>query len=232
MLTGLEQYYLERAGYFIRRQVDFPEGLLAQGREAALQRMADEATGAGDVPLTRDTRPLYALLGDPAMMEMLRGALGPALRLTGAALLFSEAQAWSRTFGPPLDAPDGEQRTALARFQHGLCLHLPFHEEVRMFVLPASHLEPLGQEEREAVQADLFATLPGQVRIRLQPGDVFVYNANLLRRTGKAPKQSRCALTFTVVSPAQPASGTTAPSSPDPGLLSELPSSLQALFGR
>jgi hypothetical protein len=235
MLTGQEQYYLERAGYFIRRQADLPERLVKSAYETAFSCLSGMTGEEMDLPLSYEMLPLFRLLGTPNVLITLRNILGADLRLSRVTILAAgdsdKGGLWHRDFAPSPMLSEGEQRAYLARFQNSLCLQMPFLLEEGMLVLPATHLEPVEQEDQQALQADPFAELPGQVRLRLQPGDVLFYNPNLFHRMDGQSERSRCVLTFTFPARVQPEAVPTTLLPVEAELLAELPPSLRLLLG-
>lgn len=89
--------------------------------------------------------------------------------------------AWHRDLGKP--GADDEE----AFMQRLDGLSLQFNAPVAdvdtfLHVVPASHRRASTQAEIDAAQAGLDGDMPGGVEIRLEPGDILYYNANLWHR--------------------------------------------------
>src|SRR5579872_3963209 len=140
MLTGLQQYHLERAGYFVQRGALSPEMVASclDATEHVLQKCLEhryphvQRTGEArddfwgiDHLFHPDVREpvLVDVLGSPDVLDTLEGVLGPQLRFHLATLLVDPKEkpyhrAWRRDMGQEdPEAPDGAQSAYLARWQ-------------------------------------------------------------------------------------------------------------------
>ncbi len=229
MLTGLELYYLERAGYFVRRGV-LTGGLLEACREAA-GRIAERGEAEEPVELLSpdaDEPALLEALAHPQIVGVPEDLFREHAACLQAYLLVPLSgeglrSAWHRDQGPDLDAPAGEQMAHLERYSRNIQVRAALQEDTSLLVMPGTHTTPLPPELRDPLRDDPCAELAGQVRIRLEPGDVVFYNGNLLHREEVADTQIRQTLHAVFVSLLQPP-----PRQEIPLLLSE-PASLQSL---
>jgi hypothetical protein len=226
MITGQEQYYLERAGYFVRRGalppeviaecLDAAERVVQKCRDGRYEHIRwsddsrDDFWGVNHLlhPAIRETT-LVNVLAHPGLRDPLEDALPPPLRYHLATLLVSPARkpyelAWHRDLGPDLDEPDDAQRAHLARFLQHLQLNAALLDDESLWVVPGTHAEPLLPEQYAAVKQDQCGDVPGQVCARLAAGDVVFYNANLLHRGWNRKKRPRRTLHATFVSLQQP----------------------------
>lgn len=86
---------------------------------------------------------------------------------------------WHRDDIPAEAGPD-EEMERLARPAFHAQYNLALFEDESLILVPGSHRRPRTETEREA---DPFAShLPGQLVVRLEPGDVAFYNNNILHR--------------------------------------------------
>jgi hypothetical protein len=253
LLTGQQQYHLERAGYFVRRDALSREEVASclAAAERVLQKCRDRRyphvrwTGEerDDIwgidhlfhPDLREPT-LVDVLGNPGILGALEDALGPNLRYHLATLLVDPLErryrpAWRRDTEP--DPPDGAQSAHLARWQEHLQFNAALVEDACLYILPGTHTTPLPSEQAERLREDPYAEIPGQVCARLATGDVLFYNANLLHRDACAPGRLRRTLHYAVVSTRQPVQ----PAAPQPWLaepdfLGSLTPRLRSLFDR
>jgi hypothetical protein len=171
VLTGLEQYAWERAGYFIRRAL-LPaatvERLLAMSR----------ATIDDDLRSTL----LPALLAEPSVAPLLVDLMGPSIGLASARLLERPREhRFGRATRVRLDAPAIEQQMRLAGDALSLTLSVALAPSEWLYVLPGTHTQAPTAEQAEKLLAGE-ADVPGQVRIRLMPGDALLRDRRIAHR--------------------------------------------------
>ncbi len=235
MLTGQEQYYFERAGYFVRREVLVGGDLIAcraAEREmgeyplekdvdsvspphqpslaCGTRRIAPNSGGSRDEWIISDLLPhepaLTAAFAHPRIHNALEDLLGPNAVSPRVSLLISPKQrsfrqAWRREQGPDLDDAPEKQRAYLAvRRTSLLVVHIALLEDHGLWVVPGTHDAPLLPEQRAALLNDACGDVPGQVCVRLAPGDAVFFSANLLHRQEGAPDRPRCTLRYAVTS--------------------------------
>lgn len=212
MLTGLELYYLERAGYFVRRGV--LTGALLEACREATRRIAERGEAEESVALLSpdaDEPALLEALAHPQILGVPEDLFREHAACLQAQLLVPLSgeglqSAWHRDQGPDLDAAAGEQMAHLERFSRNIHVRAALQEDESLLVMPGTHTTPLSPELRDPLREDPCAELTGQVRIRLEPGDVVFYNGNLLHREEVADMQIRQTLHAVFVSLLQPAS--------------------------
>lgn len=161
MLTGLEQYSLERAGYFIRRGFAPADLDLPRSHDPAqLERLVDFVT-----PIAIDV-------------------VGPNARFVGAEVEYGEADyaEWRRGYGILWNSEYGEQMSLLARTHAHLQVRIALKEDESLLLLPGTHASPPVEEDRAALVIGDSADTPGQVRVRLGAGDTLFWNTNVLHR--------------------------------------------------
>lgn len=152
MLTGLEQYSLERAGYFIRRAA-VPNGDVCEGLAGILNHVAETVESAlGHGPIA-----IYHGCDD--------GQLG-----------------WHRGFDIGWDLPPVEQIGVLARTMEHLQVRTAVMPDESLALLPGTHSAPPAPEDLEQLRLDPTADTPGMVRVRLAPGDALFWNTNVVHR--------------------------------------------------
>jgi hypothetical protein len=195
MLTGLEQYYWEKAGYFIRRQALSPEEVSSCLK--SLKRLSRERR-----TFSIETLPAHCLLamGNPTVLGIIKDLLEPGRRFHHAALQANVGEeripgTWTRDMlpeGNPLQAQDA----VLQRHQGCLTIRLAFSLDESLHVVPGSYVSPLPPEQIATLTADPHSDLEGAVCMRLAPGDALFYNPNLIHRTEINPAVSTCALEY------------------------------------
>jgi hypothetical protein len=163
MLTGLEQYSLERAGYFIRRAFIAPNVL-------------PDSIGHPAVTQAESPRKLVDLL-----LPTVQSALGqgPITPYTGSNA--GEA-GWTRGYPISWDLPPVEQIGALARTMEHLQVRAAVSRDESLALLPGTHAAPPSAEDAAQLRANPTADMPGMVRVRLAPGDTLFWNTNVLHR--------------------------------------------------
>jgi hypothetical protein len=254
MLTGQEQYYLERAGYFIRRaaltreEVEpllvAAERVMEKCRSGAQTKDSHSAgTQCGGTVVTHLFHPdvrevaLLEVLGDDAILGALRDALGPTVRYDSASLLVDPAEhgadgQWRRDLALRLDAPPNEQRAVLAKGQHALHVNLALLPDETLWLLPGTHTEPPSQEQAVAIVTEPTSDVPGQVCVRLQPGDAVFYSPNLLHRAKTDRAGPRRTLLYGVSASQANRPAAAEPWLTDSAFLRALPAALRPLFDR
>ena len=85
----------------------------------------------------------------------------------------------------------------LARLQRNVFANIAINRDESVYVLPGSHFEQLSSEFLEMMQRDSSAEIPGEVRIRLSPGDVWFYNGCLAMRSRNDKNKQRLTLQIT-----------------------------------
>jgi ectoine hydroxylase-related dioxygenase (phytanoyl-CoA dioxygenase family) len=255
MLTGQELYLFERAGYFVRHGV-LAGAALQACREAAQRvvekgraglyaevRWSDEARddfwGVNHIlhPTVREPALLEAL-ANPQVQSVIEDMFGEHARYHLATLLCSPARkpyhiAWHRDIGPNPDAPPAEQAAHLARYAAHVQFNGALVEDESLWVVPGTHLSPLLPEQREALRQNPRGDVPGQVCVRLEPGDFVFYNANLLHKGRNEEGRPRLTLHCAFVSLLLPElKRIPQPWLSDPSFLESLPERLRPLFER
>ena len=175
MVTGLEQYSLERAGYFVRRAAVDPE------RTAARMGSGLTCSRAG-----------FDLVGDLASFNAISADLLPSGRVTQAGMIYEEAirsRKWLRDIDVDPRLPAADQICALLSGPPAYGFRLAVRPECGLLVVPGSHAAPLSDEQASSL-VGCARGIPGAVLVRLEPGDLLCYHANLLRYDG--PISGRC----------------------------------------
>lgn len=162
MLSGQEQYYWERAGYFVRRRALSADALAREITTEAQGRALRVMAAAG----VRETA--RALLGEVV-------AVAPADGLTAGA-------GWRRGLEPPTDLTATAEMAWLARQPEQLWARVALEADETLRVLPGAHAELLPDAVRAAIADDPAGELEGAVRVRLAPGDAVFLSPRLLYR--------------------------------------------------
>jgi hypothetical protein len=243
MLTGLELYYLERAGYFVRRGA-LTGALLAACREAA-ERITEK--GQGGESAEQWYAILHPDLNEPALIEALAHpqiiGVPEDLYRDHAACWQAEilyhspgkgfGSAWHRDLRSDLDASPEAQLAHLERYMQNIRINAALRADETLRVIPGTHATPPLPEQRDLLKKDPCAALPGQVRIRLEPGDVLFYNGNLLHREEIAGEETRLTLHAVFVSRLQPPAQRETPAwLSEPAFLESLPPRLRPMMER
>ena len=163
MVTGIEQYHFERAGYFVRR------GLLSAERLEAFRRAPTASPPEEIVALAAD---LLGARGHPIAAEW---ATAPAARV------------WRREAGPPVDSPAEAQVAELARCPLVVEVRLALDEDGGLLVVPGSHAPDTPEAVLRATAGAVDAVVPEAVHIRIAAGDCLLMSGALLR-TEEAPE--------------------------------------------
>jgi len=150
MLTGIEQYHWEKAGYFIRRSL-FDANAIRSWDPS--DELVLESVGA----LIAD------LLGGPC-------------DLVEAAADSHPSASWRRAEGGAYSAGSA----TLARQPEGVVVRIAVAPDEGLQVLPGSHVSPLSTAEMKQLGEDPAAGLSGGIRIRLAAGDTLFYSTGLL----------------------------------------------------
>jgi hypothetical protein len=227
MLTGLEQYYWEKAGYFIRRQALSPDEV-----SSCLQAVSQLPAQNRITPVETLPPACLEAIAHPTVLGIIQDALGPDTRFYQAAILAHSGEkalpgAWTRDMlpeGNPLQAQDA----VLLRHQDCLTVRIALDSDESLHVAPGSHVSPLPPEQEAAFTADPHSDLEGTVCMRLAPGDALFYNPNLVHRTQINPAVPTCALEFTWVAHHHPFTAELPGVTPD--LLNRLPAALHSFF--
>lgn len=198
MLTGLEQYSLERAGYFIRRAAVSPD-LLEDA--LAVSRLNRGSAASNESVDAADSGAFLALAG--AIEPTVRDILGT--RVSEAALTLSRSEArpadWRRALGRLSGSP-ADQTAALAARGERVEVRIPLEDDDSLVVLPGTHTSPPDQQDAAALECG--GAAPGQVRIRLRAGDALFWNPNLFHRYEGAGDTAGCTLAVTFPPAAKP----------------------------
>lgn len=160
-ITGLEQYSLERAGYFVRR------GIL------------DRIAWAEVTPETAPRLPEIASIMDD---------LGRNARLHTCLFLASATRqptTWKRDFDVDPYQPSADQLARLHCQSGGYWIRLALSADSSLVVIPGSHADPC-----PADRADNSAMAEDAVRLRLDLGDAVILSSGLLRREDPQPDSS------------------------------------------
>lgn len=207
MVTGIEQYFLERAGYFVRRNV-----LTAETRTAARSAAERIAARTEDMPERRQMllhpkarEPIFVdLLTDSALLLPVESAVGPVVRYQAAALVTEQTVImWQRGTGPAWDAAETVQIARLARCQENLTCRVALCDEAALLLLPGTHTAPPDAAQRVAL-SEGNAMVEGAVRVRLEAGDAVFYNAALVQRDAPETDAPRRTLAFAYIGMQQP----------------------------
>jgi hypothetical protein len=161
MLTGLEQYSLERAGFFVRRAAIAPD---------LLRDLSGEDAAAA---VLRSLSPTV------------RNTLGQSIRTYLGCR--TEESRWTRGYPIPWDMPLAEQMAALARTMEHLQICVALSPDESLAVLPGTHSAPPANEDLAHLTVDPAADTSGMVRVRLAPGDALFWNTNVIHRADNSP---------------------------------------------
>jgi hypothetical protein len=155
MLTGIEQYHWERAGYFIRRSY-----------------LNDDMV----LELRGKQNSAYDMLRDFAkpLIDDLIGELNEGVGQQDGVM-----RAWKRA---ATGISYSEDHSGLAGQPEGVVLRLALVQDEAMQVMPGSHATPLAAYEVSQLKDNPAADVPGAVRVRLAPGDALFYHATLLAK--------------------------------------------------
>lgn len=83
----------------------------------------------------------------------------------------------------PLSTPDARVLEVLSRPQHHTQYNLPLYRDSSLVVVPRSHLRHQTPAEHAILSGNAHApSLPGQLAVALEPGDIVFYNNNILHR--------------------------------------------------
>lgn len=178
-LTGLEQYSLERAGYFVRRSL-LDEERLRTARDVAggLSAILAEGTARAELHATDQlARELTEITG-------LAADLIPSAQLRSVTLYPVGERASSTWFrdleiDPALSAP--EQLALLNGSPPIFHVRIALSSDASLAVLPGSHMGPLSPDQAITLLSKSTSAL-GEIRVRLTAGDVLVYSSMVLRR--------------------------------------------------
>jgi hypothetical protein len=189
MLTGQEQYYLERAGYFIRRNV-IPAALQPAVRQE-IELNSIVSVSDADLAALATVRDIVAEL-----IPIIRDAIGIEPGHVEVSLLTPGDSIWRRPVFPEIEAMADASSAELARHQKNLFANVALRQDEFARVLPGTHSEPLDEDVAELIRRDPSATVPGEVCIRLNPGDVWFFNGCLGMRSVPVPGVSRLTIQF------------------------------------
>ena len=168
MLTGQEQYYWERAGYFIRREMLNTDGV------RAWQRFVADIHEKGDGRIEEPQA-----VGD--IRELVQEVLGPQW-LTSNRRRDPIAQAWSRGIVRGNQLPVNSTPGELARTHKCVTVCVACDADESLLVVPGSHAEALDREQLTALEENPLVVISGQVSVRLTAGDALLFCPSLLRR--------------------------------------------------
>lgn len=134
------------------------------------------------------------ILGVPArysLFGMLAGGDGKAY-----------LQGWHRDLAPT----EGEHELPILERNYRLYTqtNAPLFPDRYLQIVPGSHLRRTTDAERAALARDATGTMPGQMTVEMQPGDVAFYYSNLLHRGHNPEGAMRWTMHHAFVSAAQP----------------------------
>jgi hypothetical protein len=178
-LTGLEQYSLERAGYFIRRAT-LEAAQVEAARHCASRISAPP--GAELMGHSFEVEELLVAAELPEIAGMAHDLLRPA-RLRSAMLHTTENRepsAWHRDFCVDPTLPPADQLSLLHGHPPAYRMRIALTPDSSLLVVPGSHADALSLEQAAALAAGA-AEVPGAVCVRLELGDILVYSSALLR---------------------------------------------------
>jgi hypothetical protein len=161
VVTGLEQYSWERAGYFVRRETAPAEALAACLRE-------------------NNRRGILRLLSESGALATAADLLGPDARVIAFSLLPPETTAWWHRSLPPDEDPFTAGAGTLAAAHACVEICFPLGRDEARQVLPGTHVQPLPHDIAERLRTG--ENVEGSVTLRLAPGDVLFHSATLVNR--------------------------------------------------
>lgn len=153
--------------------------------------------------------PVFAdYLAAPQVLDVSRALLGDdELRLGLTNMLINPARndyaiAWHRDAGDPRSTgPD--ELAALNEKQFGIQWNAALYEESCLRIVPGSHRRNVTDAERDVLLNHAMDPMPGELRVRLEPGQAVYYNAMLLHKGDYPASQRRQTLHANFVSMAE-----------------------------
>lgn len=179
MVTGQEQYYWERAGYFIRRQLLDDEGLVAWRQFVSDVRV-------GESGRVKEPKSIAVV------RELVQNLLGPEM-LTANRTDVPLGPQWTRgnVRGVPLPLTASHGELARSHKCVTVCIALDRDETLR--IVPGSHFETLPPENAAALGRPPTGSIMGEITARLCKGDAVLFSPALLRRL-ETSEQLACPL--------------------------------------
>ncbi|MBI4552470.1 MAG: phytanoyl-CoA dioxygenase family protein [Candidatus Latescibacteria bacterium] len=208
MLTSSQLRHYRDHGYLIIERA-VPDGLLEPLRTAA-GRLTDR-TRRGEWPYKRDagdgdiwgvSHLLHPDVGEPIFAEYIASpvvldVVADLLRVSAEAqttplqlelvnMLVNPAKhdyeiGWHRDL-VRADLPPDEEVAELRKLQLGVQWNTALYDEACLHIVPASHLRPKTETERDVVFNHPTDSMPDQLTVELKAGQGVYYNANLLHR--------------------------------------------------
>jgi len=144
-------------------------------------------------------RALLEALGEPSILGVIAGLVGPELQHHLCTLLVSPpGMGYDLQWHRDTAFADDEEAGLLAMLRDHVQLNGALRRDHCLSIVPGSHRRRLSSEERAVLAADAKGDMPGQVVVALEAGDVAFYNSNLLHRGACAPDDSRQTLHYAV----------------------------------
>ena len=181
---------------------------------------------------------LVDALAHPQILDVIEALIGQKLRYHLCTLLVSSEQKpyhinWHRD-----SAPDGEVplETLLARLRSHVQLNGALYDDETLHIVPGSHRRELTDAERVVIRQTPKSTMPDQLVVKLQAGDIVFYNSSLLHKGYNPTDAKRQTLRYAVLTtppenePPNPQSLTSQEWLNESTFLGNLPERLKPLF--
>lgn len=217
MLTHVQLQHFKDQGYLIIDNA-VPKGMLKPLREATDR--VTKKTRQGVWPYKRDAgggdiwgvshllhpeldEPIFAeYMASPEVIDAVSDLLGlrqnamsTSLQLELVNMLVNPAKhdyeiGWHRDLVRS-DLPPAEELAQLQKVQYGVQWNTALYDEACLYIVPASHLRPKTEEERDIVFHRPKEPMPNQMAVELKAGQGVYYNSNLLHRGVYSKDQRR-----------------------------------------
>lgn len=161
--------------YFSEKVLNIVEDLVGVKSSAATDNTASSST-------TGTRQQEVANEEEPLVMELFNLLVAPEVE--------EFELRWHRDDIPPTVSPEEELRLLESKSPHGRQSHAQYNlalcSDSSLIVVPGSHRRVRTEVERNADPHE--PVLPGQVTVRLEPGDAVFYDSNILHRGVYKPK--------------------------------------------
>jgi hypothetical protein len=182
-LTGLEQYSLERAGYFIRRGA-LDNQTIEEGRDGVAgveaNFRASEGAARNEFMKRLSTLAERSPLSD-IVEDMIPGAKLKKWGVRHGSLKGGRGR-WGREIHVDWTLPESEQLAALHSHAPAVVIFVPFQSCSTLCVVPGSHAQAVSPETATRLKSRLNCDLDESVCLKLDAGDVVVASPVLLLR--------------------------------------------------
>jgi ectoine hydroxylase-related dioxygenase (phytanoyl-CoA dioxygenase family) len=129
---------------------------------------------------------------DPVLSTILDRPRAWGLKMLWAPLASAYDLHWHRDIDGHLDPVVAYKPDANDHLQFNAALE----PDDSFIVVPGSHRRPLRDDERALIAASRTAELPGQIRVKLDPGDIVLMDAHAIHRGQAAPGAPRLSLHY------------------------------------